>query len=353
MSMMSKAAPATAGRFQVSSRTCIAAVALLMGATLMPGFADAKTNVTYSKSSKSVKGTKFTIYEKKTTGSGALRITASKSHIWFAEHTTGRPVRLNTKGKGTEFDQPTPGIIINAVTYGPDKKVWFMGFNDATIGSISQKGKYKLYDTGAGTNSSNSIITGPDGNIWFASDFMGIGRTKPNNGKTKLYPIKANSDQPTTLAVGKGGLLWFIEWVGDEIGSIDTKNGKVKEYNIGFSKFSNSFGIAFGPDKRVWFADPERNRICRIKTNGKSLKCFTKGLSGRPATIIAGPDGKLYFGTYEGHVGVITTKGKATAFKIPRQKGVVWPVLGMTIGPDGNIWFADNASARIGRMHIK
>jgi virginiamycin B lyase len=55
--------------------------------------------------------------------------------------------------------------------------------------------------------------------------------------------------------------------------------------------------------------------------------------------ITAGPDGNLWFTEYGGNkIGRITTAGVITEFPIPTDDSEPW---GITSGPDGNLWFTE------------
>ena len=130
-----------------------------------------------------------------------------------------------------------------------------------------------------------------------------------------------------------------------------TTGGTEKEFNAGFGSFSNTFGIAYGSDGRIWFCDPQTQSIGAIKTDGTGLISYTAGLTDQADSIVAAPDGNLYFGTYNGIVGQITTAGKIKEYTVPVGEGS-FPVIGITVGPDGNIWFANNQHAKIGMLKI-
>ena len=252
-------------------------------------------------------------------------------------------------GSGTLFPIPVAGTSVLAITRGPDGLAWFAAFNKGFIGRVSANGVMKTFNTGLAANNSNDIITGPDGRLWYATDFNGIGRMTVT-GANSLKSIVNNADQPTALAVGPDNRVWYVEWQGDDVGRM-TASGAVVEYPVGFAGFSNSFGIAKGGDNRIWFCDPQRNRIGRINANGSGLKYFTAGLTGSPDSIIAGPDGNLYFGEFQSKIGRITTAGVITEYAIPNG-ALSFPVLGLTVGPDNNIWFANNEHAQIGRLRL-
>jgi len=72
-----------------------------------------------------------------------------------------------------------------------------------------------------------------------------------------------------------------------------------------------------------------------------------------PLGITPGPDGNLWFTEEKtGKIGRITPSGEITEFVVPSNASAVsasgpW---GITAGPDGNLWFADYSGAQIGRI---
>ncbi len=67
-----------------------------------------------------------------------------------------------------------------------------------------------------------------------------------------------------------------------------------------------------------------------------------------PYAITPGPDGNLWYTDFNsGKIGKITTSGTITAeYPLPKDSGP----LGITQGPDGNLWFADYATSKIGKI---
>jgi len=67
-----------------------------------------------------------------------------------------------------------------------------------------------------------------------------------------------------------------------------------------------------------------------------------------PHVIAAGPDGNLWFAEGDSNkIGRITTSGLFTEFTVPTPGGE--PV-GMVAGPDGSLWFTEGAGNKIGRI---
>jgi streptogramin lyase len=76
-----------------------------------------------------------------------------------------------------------------------------------------------------------------------------------------------------------------------------------------------------------------------------------------PVGIVKGPDGNLWFAEYATNkIGRITPGGNVTEFAIPTQPGGTTPELsgafpgGIAAGPDGKVWFTEAGSHKIGRV---
>ena len=66
-----------------------------------------------------------------------------------------------------------------------------------------------------------------------------------------------------------------------------------------------------------------------------------------PSGITAGPDGNLWFAESAGNkIGRITPTGAVTEFSLPASSGLT----GITAGPDGNLWFTESDGNTIGRI---
>lgn len=329
-------------------RLTLAVAAVAMLAT----DAHAAGSVTYTQQTTKVKGHKITIFSKPTDDSGgALRIVEGGGKtLWFSELALGTVVKFSFNGKATAYAVPISGASIHSLALGPDQNIWFADFNSDKVGRVSASGKFKTFDTSANPTDSNQMIGAVGGVVWFVTDHSGIGRTNVKSGKTTFFNILNNDTQPTALADGPSHEIWYAEWAGSNVGYIDN-SGNAHEFDAGFSGFSNTFGIAYGPDGRMWFCDPQNGRISAINADGTGLTHYSTGLTGQADTIVSGPDGNLYFGEFNNAIGRITTAGKITEYPLPQSEGS-FPVLGITVGADNNIWFSNNAHAQIGRLQL-
>jgi virginiamycin B lyase len=128
-------------------------------------------------------------------------------------------------------------------------------------------------------------------------------------------------------------------------------------------------GITTGPDRALWFTDSgscvdpacdflHDGRIGRITTTGQVTEFPVPSTLGDPWEITLGPDGNLWFteiGDYfnpdnpanVANIGRITPSGVITEFPVPTKASAP---NGITVGPDGALWFTENHGNQIGRI---
>ncbi len=312
-----------ANRKLSASKSRIGKLAAALGTVLVLTAATAQAGtVTYTHQTTRVKGHKITIFSKPADDSGgAFRIVQSWGHaLWFGEKNLGTAVKFELSGKATAFAVPIAGASIHALAQGADGDMWFADFNSNKVGHVNNKGVFKLRNAGANATQSGEMIPSIGGNLWFVTAQSGLGRI-PFKGKIKFFGILNNATRPTALLDGPPThQTWFVESQGPNVGFVDN-DGSVHEFDAGFGGNSNTFGIAYGPDARVWFCDPRNMRISAINSDGSGLVHYSKGLSGAPTVIVDAVDG-LYFGESSGAIGKITTGGKITEYPCRRARAV-------------------------------
>jgi virginiamycin B lyase len=305
-------------------------------------------NETWKASKVKSNDAEITIYTGPTDRGAQLQIASGiAKSLWVASTSASAIMKITTKGHATLYATPTPDASPEAIAEN-GSKMFFTEWNAACAGSITKSGEIKEYSTGLAQTQSTGMASGPHATAWFVTDYNGIGKISAA-GKIKLFSFADESNQPLAITAGPSGNMWFLEGVGPNVGYI-TPGGKVTEYNTGLGD-SYSFGIATGKDGRIWFAENGNNSIAAITANGKKISDYTAGFSGDPISIVAGPDGNLYFGETTPVVGRITTKGVVTEFPFPASEGT-FPILGITVGPDKNIWFANNSHSQVGMLKL-
>jgi virginiamycin B lyase len=187
------------------------------------------------------------------------------------------------------------------------------------------------------------IVEGPDGNLWFTDEAAAdIGRITPL-GVVKVYPVAAVKGPGTEgITVGPDGALWFTITDFGYSGSPPTKtyigrsttSGNIKLFPL--PSGSSPYGLVFGPDGAVWYTDPNSNTIGRLTLDGHVTQFAIPTAGSNPLGIARGADGNLWFvENVTGGVARITPSGVIKEFPAPNPSGSI------VAGPDGNIWFAD------------
>jgi len=150
------------------------------------------------------------------------------------------------------------------------------------------------------------------------------------------------------FATDSAGQLWLIDYWG-----LSRSLGRGAAAVFAFPDSSPSLthnlsGIVTGPDGAIWVTDEEvvvangvytdPDFIDRIDTSGNLTEypLSTNGMG--PQGITVGPDGALWFvGTHSEQIGRITTQGSVTLFSAP--SGVdLFPFI--VAGADGNLWMS-------------
>ncbi len=78
-----------------------------------------------------------------------------------------------------------------------------------------------------------------------------------------------------------------------------------------------------------------------------SITEYSPASGAGPEGIVAGPDGNLWFvNNKTNKVGKITTTGKVTEYSLPTGSGPI----AIAVGPDKNLWFTDRETSKVGKI---
>jgi virginiamycin B lyase len=182
------------------------------------------------------------------------------------------------------------------------------------------------------------------------------------------FPIPTSPSQPSGITRGPDGALWFAEENSPpgekhKIGRLNpsqavpgTSSG-ITEYLIPTSAATPS-KIVTGPDGALWFTEHATSRIGRLDpaqaapgTSNGITEFPPSGslpLPSQPDGITVGPDGALWFTEFAGNsIGRITTAGAITHYPLPQGNGSPTDI---AVGPDNRIWFTEESpsNSRIG-----
>jgi streptogramin lyase len=236
----------------------------------------------------------ITQYAVPATGSGSRSIVgAPDGNIWMVGRAQANDpdliLRVSPNGDVTKYPIGV-GVTPESITWGPDGNIWFTEFTSGRIARMTPAGAVTEFPGGF---ASRGIVTGPDHNLWFAaSGGSAIGRMT-TAGELTLYPLGGSATdqrEPTEIVSGTDGNLWFTE-IG-KIGRITT-SGVVTHFAL--PPRSHSFGLAFGPDRNLWFTDSVANAIVRMSPTGVMRQFALPRRNSQPLGIAAGADGRMWF----------------------------------------------------------
>lgn len=107
--------------------------------------------------------------------------------------------------------------------------------------------------------------------------------------------------------------------------------------------------LAIGPGGEVWMtSDHVGHYVARISRSGRLIRTFPVPGGGRPASIVRGPDGAMWFTLHEGNAVVrITREGEMTRFDVPTPGA---QPRGIALGPDGALWVTLFGVHRVARL---
>jgi streptogramin lyase len=249
----------------------------------------------------------------------------------------------------TDFSVP-PGRTAYpyAMVVGPDNNIWFVEWGGQKVGRITTAGVITEFPI-ANAQALLGIASGPDGNLWFTDQTAGtVGHISISGTNLVQYSLGAGTF-PEGITAGPDGNLWFVEQkqAGSyRIGKITTA-GKITSYSTGinagtFQEFpALGYGFAAiikGTDGNLWFINPQNGtnlQVGKITTTG-ALTLYP--VSDLPLGLTSGPDGNLWL-TELAHVAKLTTGGAETEYSPTHS-----PWLGIVTGPDGNLWFSETDS---------
>src|SRR5579863_1185346 len=98
--------------------------------------------------------------------------------------------------------------------------------------------------------------------------------------------------------------------------------------------------IVTGPDKAMWYTDYSDSQVIRMTMVGSVTRTALPSFN--PTSIAVGFDNKLYIGAQpQSHLDIVTTGGVVNQIGSPSSDVASYD--GITLGPDHNIWVAENS----------
>jgi streptogramin lyase len=303
---------------------------------------------------------------------GVVTVTGSTQFTMAIASSPGSYVSGGTVRVIKEFAIPTAGSKPTGITLGPDGNVWFVEFGTNKIGKISSAGAITEVASLTAGSGPFGITTGPDGKLWFTEQTGNkIGQISTGGTVSEFSTGLTASSLPTNMTIGADGNLWFTENKGStkfipaKIGEITSSDHTITEWSLPINNTTGAhqpLGITAGPDGNVWFTDAGTSpQIGKVILGGVVTNLDVSTVStGVIYNGITAATGNLYYSEFDGNnIGQFTPLGVVTNGPVLVTGTVPLPPFGITLGPDGRLWFTEyNASftalgsgvSRIGRI---
>jgi streptogramin lyase len=188
------------------------------------------------------------------------------------------------------------------------------------------------------TNFLQNLVAGPDGNVYFSSGLANNVASISPSGGVKVYDTTSVSPHgPSGLTLGPDGNIWFDELFANAIGEVNITTGKVTAIQNASGSLTAPVTLTMGPDKNIWTNsfDGEIQKV-----NATTGAIATYKYSGSGSGQIISFNGQLYFASGT-QIDRVTIGG---VFGTPIKMPSGGTVQGLTVGPDGNLWFTEGAN---------
>ena len=219
----------------------------------------------------------------------------------------------------------TPGGDLRAVAPGPDGRVW-VALRGA-IGAVDRDGSVAAYPTGGLTPA--AIAAGPDGDEWFVA---GGTVARVAGGVTSVVARGLPAAQ--SITAGPDGAMWVAETSAAMVARVAV-DGTVRQFPLG--QGIHAWWIVGGPDGNLWFTGSRSGQglVGRLTPAGAVQAFnFPLDLTQRAPTIAAGRDGNLWVATgFPDALLRVTPAGVRSTIDVGDVPRAV------AAGPDGSVWF--------------
>jgi virginiamycin B lyase len=186
-------------------------------------------------------------------------------------------------------------------------------------------------------------ITGGSGTAWR------VLRVDGASSPMREYAVSRGS-HPHDVAPSADGAVWYTAQTAASLGRLDPATGKTQPVKLG--EGSAPHGVIVGPDGAAWVTDGGLNAIVRV-TPGGAIRRFPLPAARASANLNTAAfdhQGHLWFTGQSGVYGRVTpATGRVEVWDAPHGPGPY----GMTVTPQGTIYFASLAGSYVGQVDIE
>src|SRR3984893_3828069 len=242
------------------------------------------------------------------------------------------------------WDVPTKGAHPHDPAVAPDGSLWFTEQMASKLGRLDPAtGNFKEYPLKGENDGPHGLVADRDGNIWYTGNFAArIGKLNPRSGDITEYKMPdAKAEDPHTPVFDAQGILWFTVQVGNMVGRLDPKTGKI-DLKPAPTKDARPYGIQINSKGIPFFCEFGTNKLAKIDPHTLQITEYPLAEGVRPRHLAIADDDQVYFTDFEG--------GNLGRFDAASGTAKMWPSpgghrsnpYGITITPDGMVWYSES-----------
>ena len=258
-----------------------------------------------------------------------------------------------------EYDMPGPSRMPFSAAPAKDGSVWIPNFGIANkISRLNPKtGEMQDFPVpNVGTAAIHSAIAAPDGSVWLTEQASNkLGRWDPATQKITEYqdtyiPGKEGTEEGGsrhTVRIDAKGMVWSS---GYPLTRFDPETGKYND----FPEAAHTYSLDFDKDGNVWFTNPGTGQIGRVDAKTLKVKQWTPPTPNTYQRRIAvDTDGIVWFGEFRaGKIGRFDPKTESfKEYDCPGGADTFPYAIG--IGADHSVWYSSYYYDVLGRLDPK
>jgi virginiamycin B lyase len=261
-------------------------------------------------------------------------------HLAISDSTSSGTLSLSTNNLPNPSTTATltynGGTLNSGLPGGPTATVVASGTGISTVSAaFTPTPTFYQFSIPVAANRPQWIAQGSDGNMWFTENPGGkVARITPAGVVTEFTVPTANA-QPQMIIGASDGNLWFTEFSTtpppgtSKIAKVTT-SGTFSEFSTFFAPPppDNPLGLVDRGDGNIWYVANGSSRV--------GFQGVASGVNGETSipTANSGPFGIANLFTAQSEISLTTGT-------VPDQ---------IVRGPDGNLWFTENGTNKIGRL---
>lgn len=240
------------------------------------------------------------------------------------------------------YHAPTGQIYVEEIVNpGTNGSVGSLGALDPATGEID---RYPLPVPGT---TAGGAAFGPDGNLWFTyfGTSSGVAFLDPYSKEFSTFPTADPTATPTDIWPGPDNAMYLPESIAQNLGRIDLATHQITETPIPGGGLNVPTTIIMpGAGTKMMFSAALANRIVEYDTaTGEFTHHDVPTAAAIPQGLTLGPDGAIWFSeTLGAKIGRIDpVSGAITEYPIATPEVPVPSMGPLVLGSDGNLWSAN------------